>query len=226
MVTVAPPDLFPPSIAVRVASLEMYDALRADEAVYVARAVEKRKREFSAGRAAARQALAAVGGGAPSLPVGPSRAPIWPSGFVGSISHCDGLCAAAAASLRQFESLGLDVEVADVLPEELFSFILTPEELRNVENLPGASGLWAKITFSAKEAFYKSYNPIWGKFLEFLDVRACFQNILSTDLGMKCDFSISMDSGNLPGRGMEIFEGRVIVDGNFIWSGMYVRQRV
>src|SRR5215469_16812348 len=71
--------------------------LRPAEAAIVARAVEKRRAEFATGRACAHAALDAWGApDAPLLP-GPDRAPLWPDGFVGSISHARGACAAVAA---------------------------------------------------------------------------------------------------------------------------------
>lgn len=91
--------LFPAGVVVCVAEPAMYRAeLFPEEAVAVASAVTKRREEFAAGRAAARRALAALGVPAAPLPRGERRAAVWPKGFVGSITHCAGFCAAAAAS--------------------------------------------------------------------------------------------------------------------------------
>ena len=51
--------------------------------------------------------------GRPILPYcpGQDRAPLWPDGFVGSISHARGVCAAVAASRADAASLSLDVEL-------------------------------------------------------------------------------------------------------------------
>src|ERR1700761_3617241 len=69
-----------------------------DEEALLGRAVEKRRREFAAGRGCARRALAALGlPPAPLLP-GEGGAPRWPDGVVGSITHCAGYAAAAVAA--------------------------------------------------------------------------------------------------------------------------------
>lgn len=124
----------------------------------VPRAVPKRHRAFSAGRAAARMAM-----GRPDLPVPmrPDRAPLWPAGFCGSISHSDTACLAIAAPLRLFRGLGIDLEPALPLDRDLWSAVLTPPELEWISALPEAEkSLSAKLIFSAKEAGYKAQYPI------------------------------------------------------------------
>jgi 4'-phosphopantetheinyl transferase EntD len=73
---------------------------------------EGRRRDFRAGRACARQALTRLGLAPAPLLRRPDRSPAWPSGAVGSISHCPGFCAAAVASAARYGALGLDVEAA------------------------------------------------------------------------------------------------------------------
>src|SRR3569623_1114660 len=58
-----------------------------DEAQQVAGAVAKRRVEFAAGRACARRALTRLGIRDFVLKNGAARAPRWPRGVVGSISH-------------------------------------------------------------------------------------------------------------------------------------------
>jgi 4'-phosphopantetheinyl transferase EntD len=50
--------------------------------------VEKRWREFAAGRSCARKALAASGHAPVAVLQGAGREPVWPQGIVGSITHC------------------------------------------------------------------------------------------------------------------------------------------
>ena len=66
-------------------------ALPAEEAAFVAQAVEKRRAEFARGRSCARAACATLGVSGQIIPVGQRRAPIWPASLVGSITHCRGL---------------------------------------------------------------------------------------------------------------------------------------
>src|SRR5258708_8108427 len=63
----------------------------------VAKAVPKRRREFTAGRNCARRALAQLGYPDFALLAGSHGQPLWPPGIAGSITHCDDYCAVAVA---------------------------------------------------------------------------------------------------------------------------------
>ncbi|MCE7903231.1 MAG: phosphopantetheinyl transferase [Gammaproteobacteria bacterium PRO9] len=135
----------------------------------------KRRGEFMAGRAHARAALAALGLPPLALPMGADRAPAWPPGIVGSISHAGDLVVAVAAPARLLHGIGIDVEPATPLDEDLLERVCRPEELARIYggNMhapnPGPSHL-AKLIFSAKESVYKCIAPRTGIFLEFGDV--------------------------------------------------------
>ncbi|MCX6126918.1 MAG: 4'-phosphopantetheinyl transferase, partial [Proteobacteria bacterium] len=70
----------------------------------------KRKREFAAGRLAAKKALASFGVVADVIPQCQSGLPVWPSGSVGSISHSSTHACAIASDTTSFKSLGIDIE--------------------------------------------------------------------------------------------------------------------
>src|SRR5204862_697538 len=108
--------LFPGEVAVAVWEGDEEPPLYPEETAAVVRAVPKRAAEFARGRACARAALAQLGVSSAPLPVGPERAPIWPEGFVGSVTHCRGLVAAVAARSARVSALGLDAEPAGALP--------------------------------------------------------------------------------------------------------------
>src|SRR5258708_4350783 len=79
--------------------------LFAAEAVLVAGASQKRQREFTGARVCARLALARAGiRPAPVIP-GPSGAPQWPAGMVGSMTHCDGYRGAAVGRAETFAAI-------------------------------------------------------------------------------------------------------------------------
>jgi 4'-phosphopantetheinyl transferase EntD len=120
----------------------------------------ERLREFAAGRTAARHAMAQLGQPARAIPHGIDRAPVWPAGLVGSISHCTTTCLAAVAEARSFAALGLDLEEATPLPLDLIPAICTEAEAERLAPLPEAQrGLAAKLIFSAKECAYKAQYP-------------------------------------------------------------------
>jgi 4'-phosphopantetheinyl transferase EntD len=163
-----------PGIAVREASLcEDHEPLHPAEAVAVAASVEKRQREFRAGRSCARKALAELGITDFPLLVGADRAPVWPKSVVGSITHTDGCpggyCAVAVAHHDTAMGLGLDAEPRLALPAELWPLVLDEEEQRDAHRAP-EPGVAARLVFSAKETTYKALYPILRRFLEFSDV--------------------------------------------------------
>jgi 4'-phosphopantetheinyl transferase EntD len=130
-------------------------------------AVIKRRREFNAGRSYARQALAALGCPPQPLPVGPTREPKWPFGFVGSISHSNEACAAIAARSERYCGVGLDLESDRPLDnDEMRRSICRPEE----RSLAWTGGDPAKLLFVIKETVFKAYYPVARCFLEFADV--------------------------------------------------------
>jgi 4'-phosphopantetheinyl transferase EntD len=137
-----------------------------DEARTIIRAVPKRKREFVSGRACARAALAGLGCRAQSIAAGPDRAPIWPDGYVGSISHTSSLCLAVAGRSSDFLSIGVDLEPNTPLDLAVARSILSVAEWRDIESDLGL----AKMVFVAKEAVYKAYYPLTKTFLHFTDV--------------------------------------------------------
>lgn len=127
----------------------------------VARAVEKRRREFSTGRWLAREGLSRLGLSTTAIPAAPDRTPQWPSGVVGSVSHSGSMCAVALAPSGEFTSIGLDLQMTPV-PGELARTIVSPNEPAAYRS-PQMLGL----VFSAKEAVFKCVFPLEGKFLGF-----------------------------------------------------------
>jgi 4'-phosphopantetheinyl transferase EntD len=189
-------NLFDAPVSYRAATPEMYEEeLFQGEIELLRGAVASRRREFAAGRAAARQALGDFG-----LPPGPilahsDRSPHWPTDFVGSISHCANYCAAVVGQKSQIRGLGLDVEPDSPLPYEILNLVCRYDERINFSTLKGDPGAWAKLTFCAKEAFYKCYYPITGSFLDFLDVSVCFTQVCENGSGT---FSVILRDASKP----------------------------
>ncbi len=151
------PDLFESGVSL--ALIDPADGLTAlydAELPAIATAHPPRQREFIAGRMAARAAMVALGTPPRAVPQGQDRAPVWPQDLVGSIAHCEGLCLAAVAPKATHAGLGVDVEPAQPLPQDLWPEICTSAELHNLACLPAkVQGLRATLTFCAKEAAYK-----------------------------------------------------------------------
>lgn len=143
------------------------------EAAAVARAVEKRRREFGCGRHLARGLLLKLGIEAgPLLPCADRRLP-WPSPVVGSLSHCEDACVVVAALRQNWTSVGIDVEPDLPLRTETLNVVTTSEERsRFGDGLP--PGDWGKASFVAKEAYYKAQYEMTRRRLEFSDVELRF----------------------------------------------------
>lgn len=128
-------------------------------------AVARRRAEFLAGRQAAREALQQVGGqGVPQQ--GRGRAPCWPAGFVGSISHSQGVAVALAARQQHWCALGIDLEqpLTRASAREMASQILHPQELAMAER----GEPWAlTLAFSLKESLFKALYPQVRRIMDF-----------------------------------------------------------
>lgn len=145
------------------------DSLWPAERAVLERAVPKRRVEFATVRVCARAALAELGvPPAPILP-GPRGAPGWPSGIVGSMTHCAGYRGAAVASAKVAASIGIDAEPHGPLPDGVLEAIARPEELSWLAELAvSAPGVhWDRLLFSMKESVYKAWFPLTGSWLDF-----------------------------------------------------------
>jgi 4'-phosphopantetheinyl transferase EntD len=151
--------------AIAHAGVDLFDV----ESAAVAGAVAKRRREFSAGRAYARAALAALACPPLPIPVGTDRRPLWPRGFIGSISHCDHLCVAIAGRSEAYAGLGIDIEDDEPAEEGMEAIICRPDE-RQRAAAARLSTDGAKLFFVVKEAVFKAYYPATGAFLDFHEV--------------------------------------------------------
>lgn len=129
-------------------------------------AVSKRQTEFLAGRLCAHEALRRVTGVAGIPAIGEDRAPCWPTGVVGSITHGAGWAAAVAARNEQWRGLGLDVErlLPTARADRLVGEILTPREQEGYAALDDTQrALRVTLTFSIKESLFKALYPLVNK---------------------------------------------------------------
>jgi 4'-phosphopantetheinyl transferase EntD len=81
--------------------------------------------------------------------MGPDRAPIWPAGLRGTITHDRDLCLAAVTDDPRITALGLDLDADAPLPPEVLAEIL----------LPGDDRHEPRLVFSAKETVFKALYP-------------------------------------------------------------------
>jgi 4'-phosphopantetheinyl transferase EntD len=162
--------LVPDAVAVVSTREDLMDVeLFAEEEQSVGRAVEKRRLEFTTGRACARLALQRLGRAPVAIPSGERGEPLWPGGVVGSITHCRGYRACAVARAEDVAAVGIDAEVHEPLPEGVLDQVAFGRELPMVGDR-GAGICLDRLLFSAKEAVYKAWFPLARRWLGFEDV--------------------------------------------------------
>jgi 4'-phosphopantetheinyl transferase EntD len=189
------------------------------EEAIVARAVEKRRREFAGGRGCAHRALAALGEAPGPVPAGERGEPIWPAGVVGSITHCKGYRGCAVARTADLASIGIDAETHAPLPDRLLPDLANPEEIEALGALRRAdpSVHWDRLLFSAKEAVYKAWYPLAERWLGFEDA------VLAIDPAARTFSARLLVPGpTLAGAEVRGFEGRWLVAEGLILSAIAV----
>jgi 4'-phosphopantetheinyl transferase EntD len=145
-----------------------------EEAAQIRGAVESRLREFAKGRSCARMALGKLR--MPPTPIlrGLMREPVWPAGVVGSITHCSGFCAAAAAMRMDVVTIGIDAETHEPLPPGVLAQVTVAQERDWLATAP-AGVHWDRVLFSAKESVFKAWFPLAKIWLGFEHAVVTFQ---------------------------------------------------
>ena len=142
--------------------------LFAEEARSLGSAADRRRREFTTGRACARQALARLGMPATAIASGAHGEPLWPASVVGSITHCARYRACALARSSEVRCIGIDAEPEARLPAGVLAAIAGDEERRALA-AHAAGVCWDRVLFSGKEAVFKAWFALTGRALGFED---------------------------------------------------------
>jgi len=96
----------------------------------------------------------------------PSGAPVWPDGISGSLAHDDEMAVAAVARIAGVGSLGIDVEPAIALPDEIAALVATDADVIGEVDRQ----LAGRVLFAAKEAVYKAVYPLDHEILDYEDI--------------------------------------------------------
>lgn len=137
-------------------------------------AVAKRRANYLAGRYAASQLLLHKAGCNRAVEIGTDRAPVWPAGWRGSISHTEKWALAILAPLRFHLILGVDIETLrpEIMREIATSFTTASErDVLVASGLPFETALL--IAFSAKESLFKALYPWVRHFFGFEAAKLC-----------------------------------------------------
>ena len=134
------------------------------EVVELGNVSRTRLRAFATGRTLAYQALESLG--EPNLKIlrGTNGEPLWPTGYVGSITHKSGSCIAVAATTRLVSGLGIDLETDEPLDAQLWRKLANAAELDQSAIYPDLSiGNFVNVLFSAKESVFKCQSLVTGR---------------------------------------------------------------
>jgi len=94
-----------------------------------------------------------------------SREPIWPDGFIGSISHSKKFVLTAVALKSNVLCLGIDIEQLGRINNGILSKVIIDQDTKFVNGLDELQ--LGTLIFSAKESFYKAIYPLYGHFFGF-----------------------------------------------------------
>lgn len=195
------------------------EPLFAPELAAIAKAVEKRRREFTTVRACARRALAALGVDRPPLVPGERGAPAWPPGVVGSMTHCAGYRAAAVAWSADVAALGVDAEPHGPLPDGVLNVVTDPAERDRLAALArqDPSVHWDRLLFSAKESIYKAWFPLTSRWLGFEEAELVIDPSRRTFIGQ-----LRVDGPSVGGRQLRALHGRWTVRDGLVVTAVAV----
>lgn len=146
---------------------EIEGELFQSESIIVAKAIPSRVEEFRQGRAAARNALEQLQIRPGPIGVADSRAPIWPAGAVGSISHCEGYCGSVVALASEYRAVGMDASPNLALFDGALDQIALPSERSWVEANSELDLAGDALLFGIKETIFKLWSPITDLWLGF-----------------------------------------------------------
>ncbi|AYD90745.1 4'-phosphopantetheinyl transferase superfamily protein [Actinomyces sp. 2119] len=161
----------PPCVVVCEVGTDVEEPLFPAEERHIARAVAKRRAEFTTVRYCARQALRGLGRQRPVMVPGDRGEPTWPDGVVGSLTHCEGYRAAGVARSQEVSSLGIDAEPNSPLPSGVLDVVASAAERDHLGAVSAQRPEVAfdRLLFSIKESVYKAWFPLERCWLGFDD---------------------------------------------------------
>lgn len=194
-------------------------ALFPEEEALIARAVGKRRREFTTVRHCARLALDQLGEVAVPIVSGARGAPVWPRGVVGSMTHCDGYRAAVLGRAAAFASIGVDAEPHAPLPAGVLGAVALPAERTRIAQLATEHPeiCWDRLLFSAKEAVYKTWFPLTGRWLDFAEADITFDPRTEEFVA-----ELLVPGPVLTDRTLAVFPGRFAVTGALVLTAIAI----
>lgn len=182
-----------------------------------------RSAESRSARDCARAALAVLGRRHAEIPTGEGGRPVWPTGFVGSLSHCPGIRIAAVGRVDVASTIGIDVEPHRPVRPAVTGTIVCGGEaamlMRLASNHPAVA--WSAVLWSAKESVFKAWYPLTGR---WADYTAC-EVVLHPDRGSFIGRVVEAGRSAVHPATQRAFAGRWLVVGSHLCSIVVVPAR-
>jgi 4'-phosphopantetheinyl transferase EntD len=215
--------ILPPEVVAEEAFGDLPDVvLFPEEEAVIARAVDKRRREFATARGCARAALARLD--LPAVPIVPGLrgAPQWPDHVVGSITHCAGYRACVIARDRDIVTIGLDAEPHEALPAGVLGVVASDSEQARLAALAAARPdvCWDRMLFCVKESVYKAWFPLTRQWLDFEEA-----DVDIDPDGQRFTARLLVDGPVVNGAALVGFEGRWLVSDGLIVTAIVIPRR-
>lgn len=171
----------------------------------LAKAVPKRRAEFLAGRIIVREAMRIMVLPMIDIPIGMNRAPCWPKGVAGSITHSGNQVFCLLS--KNNNCIGIDYEeiISDENVADIQCSIVSEEEVSLFSEVSSDYNKVLTLAFSAKESLFKALYFSVRKYFDFLDVTIIsFQDELSDDgsslLGLTLEVNTDLNEDIRKGR--------------------------
>lgn len=179
---------------------------------------DKRRCEFAQGRACVHALLEQMGE-TQKVGVAEDRSPIWPAGFVGSLSHSDAWIWGCVARESDLVSIGIDTELiaSSAVRNDVQDTIATAAEWHLVEQFGLSPEQNFTLVFSAKEAFYKCWHPLVKTYFDFFDAEVVA--VTSSTLSLK---TLSTHPGF--GTGPDVLNVHYSIDQSSVFSVTWMEQ--
>ena len=213
--------ILPPAVAVAESTDDsLGQPLYPEEEELSARAVDKRRQEFTTARTRARTALGRLGVPAGPIGRGERGAPQWPPGLVGSITHTQGFRGCAVARAADVASVGVDAEPNGRIPDDVLGLVADDTERAWITDLlvrrPDVS--WDRLLFSAKESVYKTWFPLTGRWLDFSEATISVDPAAGTFTAR-----LLVPGPVVNGRERAEFAGRWLIAGGLVLTAIALR---
>ena len=179
----------------------------------------KRRSEFSLGRYCARMALSKFKlESEPILRYPDTREPCWPESVIGSITHTEGLAAAAVGLDKDISGVGIDIEnLSRYVNSDIRSHVCVETERKHLESLsPEQASRDLRIIFSAKESIFKCLFPISRTYLYFQDATVTI-NEKNSDFS----FILSKECVGITPEGFQHY-GKYSIEENMLLTSIYI----